>query len=161
MGLKAGLISAVVLAVAETAYSIYEFGGIDELSIASLVLVCAFAGVSLKTKNPLYMKLQPVFLGLCFAAVLLVMQALGKPLLVTMVDKYNSIIPVELRQGFNSPIVRDLLARTSLVLGLGFLVHACAVLYAALRMSNWWWLIIRGVGVYVMMFVCVMVARMI
>ncbi len=89
------------------------------------------------------------------------MQALGKPLLVTMVDKYNSIIPVELRQGFNSPIVRDLLARTSLVLGLGFLVHACAVLYAALRMSNWWWLIIRGVGVYVMMFVCVMVARMI
>ena len=159
MGLKAGLISAMLFALLETIYSLYEFGSLDELSIASLVLVCAFAVVSLKTKNSIYMKLQPVFLGLCFAAVLLVMQALGKPLLLVMLAKYDAIIPPDFRQGINQPLAKDLLARVSLILGFGFLVHASAVFYAAFRMSNWWWLVIRGVGIYAMMIICVLIAR--
>lgn len=159
MGLKAGLISAVVLALTETMYSLYEFGELDGLSIASLALVAAFAFLSLKFNNPLYMKLQPVFLGVCFGAVLLVMQGFGKPVLLVMLEKYDTIIPAELREGLRNPIAKHMLARLSLILGFGFLVHAVAILYAAMRMSSWWWLIIRGVGLYVMMFICVVITR--
>lgn len=159
MGLKAGLVSAIILSMAESAYSIYEFGSLDELSIASLILVCAFALISLKTKKAIYMKLQPVFLGLCFAIILFVMQVMGKPLLVVALEKYDSIIPIEFRSGINNPLAKDMLARVSFYLGFGFLAHALVVLYAALRMSNWWWLIIRGLGVYVMMLACIVIAR--
>jgi hypothetical protein len=105
------------------------------------------------------MKLQPVFLGLAFAAVLLIMQVMGKPLLVVALQKYDTLIPSEFRASLNSPLAKDMLRRVSFILGIGFIVHACAVLYAALRMSNWWWLLIRGVGIYVMMIICVLIAR--
>src|SRR6185437_13048650 len=104
-------------------------------------------------------KLQPVFLGLCFGVILLVMQAIGKPLLLILFEKYQNLIPGELQNNINNPAVKILLARSSLILGFGFLLHAFAVLYAALRMSNWWWLFVRGVGLYVMMFLCIMLAR--
>lgn len=65
--LKAGLISAILLALAEIFYSFYQFGSLDSLTIISLVLVLLLAGCSFKTQNSLYIKLQPVLLGVCFA----------------------------------------------------------------------------------------------
>lgn len=159
LGLKAGIISAVVLALAETAYSIYELGSIDELTLASLALVLVFAFLSLKFKTPLFMKLQPVFLGICFGVILLVMQAIGKPMMVMAAEKYGSMLPQEYQANLDHPLVKTMLAKLSLVLGFGFLIHAGAVLYAALRMSNWWWLFIRGIGLYAMMFACMIITR--
>ena len=86
LGLKAGLVAAIVLAVAESLYTIYEFGSLDALSVASLALVLAFGLLSFKSKNPIYMKLQPVFFGLSFGVVVLVLQIMGKPLLPLFID---------------------------------------------------------------------------
>lgn len=161
LGLKAGLVSAIILAAAEALYTLITYGSLDELSIASLVLVLVFGGISLKSNKAIYMKLQPVFLGLCFGAVLLVMQAMGKPLLLMFIDKYDMLMPENFQRQLQQPFMREQISQLSLVLGVGFLCHAGAVAYAAFRMSNWWWLLIRGVGLYVMMFGAVIVARLI
>lgn len=159
LGLKAGLIAAIVLALAETIYSFYEFGSLDYISFISLFLVSAFAFFSYKSQNPIFMKLQPVFLGVCFGLIFLVMQAIDKPLLIVLCQKYENLIPGEVRKNLNNPEALAVLSRSSLLLGVGFLAHASAVAYAALRMNNWWWLGIRGAGLYLMMFVCLVLAR--
>lgn len=159
LGLKAGLIAAIMLALAEMLYSFYEFGGLDYISLISLILISVFAVFSLKSQKPIYMKLQPVFLGACFGVIFLAMQVIDKPLLIVLFQKYENLIPGDLRKNLNSPEAIFLLSRSSLLLGLGFLAHAGAVAYAALRMNNWWWLVIRGIGLYFMMFVCIFIAK--
>lgn len=159
MGLRAGLFAAIVLALAEAAYTIYEFGALDSLSIASLILVLLFGLLSLRNNNSLYMKLQPVLLGLCFSCVIITYQIIGKPILILFFEKYGSLIPAALQSQLQNPHMHEMLGRVSLYLGLGFLLHSVLVAYAALRLSNWWWLLIRGIGLYVMMALCVVIAR--
>ncbi len=159
LGLKSGLIAAILFAVAEAAYTIYEFGELDWLSIASLVLVLVFGLLSFKSNNAIYMKLQPVFLGISFGCVVLVLQILGKPILLLVMEKYGSLVPAEIQINAQNPLVQKMLSQTSLNLGIGLLLHAALVAYAAFRMSNWWWLFIRGIGLYVMMGICVLMAR--
>lgn len=105
------------------------------------------------------MKLQPVFLGISFGCVVLVLQILGKPILLLVIEKYGSLVPAEMQINANNPLVQKMLSQTSLNLGMGLLLHAALVAYAAFRMSNWWWLFIRGIGLYVMMGICVLMAR--
>lgn len=159
LGLKAGLIAAAVLAVAEAIYSFYELGSLDWLSVGSLALVLLFGLLSFISNKAIYMKLQPVFLGLSFGLVMLVLQIMNQPILLLVMDKYGSIIPAEVATNLQHPLARQMLARASLYLGIGFLLHAGLVAYAAYRMSNWWWLFIRGIGLYIMMGLAVAAAR--
>lgn len=159
LGLKAGVWSAIFLAAIEALYTLYEFGTLDELSIASMIFVALFGLVSLRYNNPIFIKIQPVFLGVCFGIIALVFQVINKPILIFMLNKYASILPVELQNNIENPLMQNLLARLSCYLGFGFLLHASVVAYAAFRMSNWWWLIIRGIGLYIMMALCVLMAR--
>jgi len=161
IGLKAGLFAAIALALAEAAYTVYEFGTLDSFSIASLILVLLFGLLSLRSNNSLYIKLQPVFLGLCFGCVIIAYQIVNQPILILLCTKYKSIIPAPLQSQLQSPTMHEMLRRVSLNLGLGFLAHAALVAYAALHMSMWWWLFIRGIGLYVMMALCVVIARVI
>lgn len=159
-GLKTGIISAIGLALAEAVYSYLYYKTIDELTIGSLALVLVFGYISYKTENSLYFKFQPVLFGVIFSVLLLVTSFMGKPILVTMMYKYQYMIPAELREKVLNPIALELMAKSNLYLGWGFLLHAGVVAYAALYLSNWWWLILRGLGVYVMMFGAMMLARM-
>lgn len=159
-GLKAGIIAAVVFALVEIIYSLAVFGTVDSLTIGTLVLVLVLGFISYKSNNSIYFKLQPVFVGVVFGSVLLVTQAMGKPLLLLLVDKYQAMLPDDLALHFSNPMIRTMFARVSGILGVGFLVHAALVAYAAFRLNNWWWLFIRGIGVYIMMIICVVIARL-
>ncbi len=159
LGLKSGLLAALFLAVAELLYSFYEFGDLDWLSLLSLALVGVFGALSFAKNNPIYIKLQPVFLGVIFGIVMLVFQAMGKPLLLLMLDKYGGLIPDELAHKAQHPEVRLSLTQASLNLGIGLLVHAALVAYAAFRMNKWWWLFIRGIGLYIMMAIAMLMTR--
>ena len=150
-GLKAGVISAFAFALLEAGYTYYTTKGLDEISILSLALVSIFGVLSLKYDNPLFIKLQPVILGCCIGVGFLVMQYLDKPVMVLMATKYSHLLPAQLRSNLANPFFLALLKKASLYLGFGFLLHAAGVGYAAFYMSNWWWLIIRGVGLYVVM----------
>ncbi len=160
LGLKAGLWAAVILAVGEALYTFFELGSLDWLSIASLVLVLVFGLLSFKSNNAIYMKLQPVFLGLSFGCIVLGLQAFGKPILLLVMEKYSSLVPADMHINTANPQVKKMLSNASFNLGVGFLVHAALVAYAAYRLSNWWWLFIRGIGLYVMMAICVLMARL-
>lgn len=159
LGLKAGLISAIILAMAETIYSLYEFGSLDYISLISFLMVGIFAFFSFKSNNAIYMKLQPVFLGLGLGAFFIIMQLLGKPLLIVLFEKYDALIPRELQNNIKNPAAMALFSRLSLIVGFGFLAHASCVAYAAFRMSTWWWLFIRGIGLYLMLFFCALAVK--
>ena len=158
-GLKAGIISAVVFALLELAYTLYVYKTVDGITLGTLATLVIFGLLSYKTGSSLVFKMQPVILGVLFGTVLLVMQFMGKPLLPLLMEKYQYIIPEDMRARVNDPIFTALLKQSSMTLGWGFLAHAACVAYAAFFMSNWWWLAIRGIGVYVMMFMALIVAR--
>lgn len=159
LGLKAGVISAIILAILEAAYSFYELGALDYLSIASMALVLVFGGLSYLSKNPLYIKLQPVLLGVSFSVVVFLFQAFGEPILIVMLKKYGSLMPKEFSIDLSNPFVLSLLRKTSLYLGFGLFVHALMVLYSALKLNNWWWLFMRGVGLYLILALTFLIAR--
>lgn len=159
-GLRSGLIAGILIALAEAAYSLFFFGSIDELTIGSTLLIIVFGAISFKTKKDIYFKLQPVFIGLIFGAILLIMDFLDKPLLVMMMEKYQYMLPEEYRNQLSNPNMQILMKDLSGTLGYGFLIHAACVAYSAFKMNKWWWLIIRGIGLYLMMFLCAMISAM-
>lgn len=158
LGLKSGLIAAIIFAVLECAYTIYSFGDLDLLSIVSLSFVLIFAFISLKTNKAIYIKMQPVFLGIIFGVVIFIFQFLDRPILLEMADKYQNLFPKDLGISLNNKSFREVLSKTSLNLGFGFFAHSILVGFAAMRLSNWWWLAIRGLGFYLMMAICVIAA---
>jgi intracellular septation protein A len=159
-GVKAGIISAIAFALLEAGYTYYTTKSFDEITMLSLFLVSVFGYLSYRYEDPLLFKLQPVILGAILGIAFLVMQFLDKPVMVLMATKYRNLLPEAMRTTLQHPFVLARLKKVSLYLGFGFFVHAGAVAYAALYMSNWWWLAIRGIGLYVVMGLC-MLATMI
>ena len=158
-GMKTALWSAIAFAILEVVYSLYMYHTLDELTIGSFVLVLIFAFFSYRSKKAIYFKMQPVALGVSFALAFCLFQWMGTPLLIVIFNKYQAMVPAEARAMLAQPNTQDMLGRASYYLGWGFLFHGGLVAYSALRMSNWWWLLLRGIGVYVMMGICMWMAR--
>lgn len=158
-GLKAGVISAIIFSILEIAYTLIVYKQLDEISIGSLLLILLFGLISIKTNNPFYIKLQPVIMGTIIGVLFLVMQFLDKPLLLLLFKKYHLLIPSPMKENLENPFFVTILSKFSHFLGWGFLAHASAVLYSALYLSNWWWLLIRGLGLYAMMTLCMLLTR--
>lgn len=158
-GLKKGIMTALLFAFAELIYTLIIFKTIDGITASSFLFVVIFGVLSYRTKKAIYFKLQPVFLGLVFGLTLIVMYFFDKPLLVMLMNKYQYAMPAEYKEMVSTPIFKNLMQKLSYILGWGFLIHAGLVAYAAYRLSNYWWLAIRGIGVYIMMFLCTFIAR--
>ena len=156
--MKYAIIGALLAAVLELGYSLYLFGEVDEFSMVSVLLILVFGGLSLRFDNPLFFKFKPVILSAVMALTLLVTYSLGRPLLLMAADRYGEMFPEQMRWVLVHPYARQILERASLYLGFGFLVHAGAVAWAALRLSNWWWFATRSVGSYVMVTIVVVLA---
>ncbi len=153
-GLRAGIIAAVVIAFLELIYTVTVYKTLDQITLITVFTLALFSFFAYRSNSALIFKIQPVVMGGVFALIFIVMQIMGTPVLSTMAIKYAPMMPPEVREQMANPNFLYLLERTSLLLGGGFLLHAGAVAYAAYKMSNWWWLIIRGLGIYVMMFLC-------
>jgi intracellular septation protein A len=158
-GMKAGIIGAFILCFLELFYTLYQFGTVDSLTIGTFVLVLIFGFISLKTKNPIFFKLQPAILGLILGLILLICDLFGHNILSLAFAKYQFAFPEELRAATEDPRFIWALVKLNTYLGLGFLIHSALVAYAALKLSNWWWIIIRGIGLYVMMTICVVLIK--
>jgi len=156
--MRYAVLGALIAAGLELTYSFYRFGGIDEFSVVSVGLILVFGGLSLKFDNPLYFKFKPVILSSLTALTFLITYALSKPLLLLTLDRYGDLIPESMRPLLDHPRTRLIFARASLYLGFGFLIHAGAVAWVALRLNNWWWLLTRTGGAYLMLFIVVLLA---
>jgi len=109
--------------------------------------------------NPLYFKFKPVILSSVSAAIFLITYALSKPLLMAM-DRYADILPAQMQATAAQPHIRQIFERASLYLGFGFIAHAGAVAWVALYRSNWWWLLTRTIGAYLMLFIVSLLATL-
>ena len=159
MGLKAGLIAAIAFAFLESAASIYWFGGIDWLSILSLLLVLLLAYVSYRKKTAIHFKLQPVVLSIIFGMTFLITYWMGRPIMYSMLVKYQAQLPPQMQALMQDEQYIALLKLSSHYLGYALLLHAGLTAWAAFKMSNWWWVLIRGVGFYGFTILAMLIAR--
>lgn len=158
-GVKAGVIAAITLGLVELFYSFIVDRSLDYVALCSVGLIIIFGFLSIRSKNALYIKMQPVLIGSIFAAVLLGSSFMGTPLLVLLAQKYQNLLPKEAAVRLLRPESLALLHRLNFVLGIGFFIHAFLVAIVAFYLNTWWWLTMRGLGVYAMMVICTLYVR--
>ncbi|MBL6990554.1 MAG: septation protein IspZ [Bacteriovoracaceae bacterium] len=157
--MEIALIVAVLASAAECIFSIYQFGEIDYVSIASMLLIAIFAAVSYIKKTPLHFKLSPAIISGVLGIFLLVSYFLGRPLIYVMMMKYKDQMPGQMQILLQHEEFAQLMKLTSHYLGYSMLLHGLITAWAAIKLSNWWWLAIRGFGFYFLIFLAMMVAR--
>ncbi|MEI6833720.1 MAG: septation protein IspZ [bacterium] len=150
-GMRAAILAAIIVAFAEAAWSWHQFGEIDNITWLSIGLIVAMGLVSIKMKDPVLFKFQPVVMALILAAVMAWFQWQGQPLMVQMMPKVAAMLPEEQRWTLNAPEIVENMRRLDLLMIPTFITHAAIVAWAALRRSTVFWLIARGVGFYVLL----------
>ncbi len=158
-GLKAATITAIIMALLEAGLSLYWFGEIDLVTGASVLLVLGLAYITYHKQTAIFIKFQPVILSFLMGAMLLVSYWMGKPLLLEMSLKYSSFFPPEAQARLSHPLFQRLMVETTWWGGWAMIAHAAVTAWAALKLSNWWWLAIRGIGFYVFTLLAVFIAR--
>jgi len=160
-GMKAGLVTAVILAAAEASYSVYTFGNIDMVTGASFFLIVLMGFMSWKTKSEKFFLFQPVILSALFGAYLVITWLTGHPLILEMLDKYKDLMPAQVKEAMGYAEFREMFSLMSLTVGIGMFFHAAATAFAALKLNKWWWIAVRGVGFYFFFFTSGFIARLI
>ncbi len=158
---KAALISAIILAVLEAIVSYILFHEIDLVTIFSLTLVILLAVTAYKQNSSFLFKMQPVILSLFLGAALVISYAYNKPILYMMMLKYQNQMPVQIKEQITHPYFIALFRLSTFTLGIALFVHALVTYIAAIKLSNWWWIALRGIGFYVLCFIAMMVANII
>ena len=150
VGMRAGLAIAFILAVVEIFVMRQASGSWDPVSFTAAGLIAALGAVSLKLENSVYFKFQPVVLGVCLAGFIAYLQFFDTP----VVYRYLPLIQEGLPESMRS-ILKDrqfLAELNSLFTYLIWIVllHSAWIAYAALRCSNLTWLLVRGLGLWVL-----------
>ena len=158
-GIKAALITAIVIAVAEACLSLYFFGSLDWLTLVSVILVIVLAIVAYLKKNALHFKMQPVVLSTIIGLVFLITFFVGRPLLYELAFKYREQFPPHFSMMLLHPLMQQFLRLSSHYLGYAMLLHAFVTAWCAFKLSNWWWIAMRGVGFYLFSFVAMLLAK--
>lgn len=150
-GVKWGVAAAMVIAAIEVGGTWWVSGEIDSTTVVSALLVIVLGGLSWWLDDPRFFKFQPVVLGVAMAGILAWYQWFDTPLMLKLMERQSIMVPPEMREMAANPVVREMISRVSGDLVWFFLIHAALVAWAALRMSTMWWLVIRGVGFYVLL----------
>ncbi len=150
---------ALVVAIIESIWTFYYFKTLDFVSLFSLGTLLIFAFISLRKKDSFFFKFQSSFMSLVFAIALFISHLLKKPIFWEMMQKYKMHLPSHMQGPVNSPLFKEYLSLTTFYLSFTLLAHAILTTYAALKMSKWWWLFIRGIGFYFFLFAAVILAQ--
>lgn len=156
-GLRAAIIAAIVFAIAEAVWSYNQFGEIDKLTWASLILVIVMGAVAFKMRNDKLFKFQPVALAAVSAGALLYFQIFETPLMVQMMPKIAPMLPPEQQANINNPQMIALITRMDAMMIGVCIAHGALVAWAALRKSTLYWLIARGAGFYGLLAVALLI----
>jgi len=157
-GLKTALVSAIVLAILEAGMSLYFFGELDAVTGFSVVLIIGLAIYSYYAKSAIFIKFQPVVLSGALGLALLIFYWIGKPLFYIMLMKYQHQLPTEVKVQLQNPYFVEFFKLSSHYSGYALLLHAGLCAWAALKLSNWWWIAVRVLGFYILLFMAAMVS---
>lgn len=149
--LKMALISAVVLALVETVFTIYQFGTLDWITGISFLLVGLMSYFAWKKDDEKIFMWQPVIISWVFALYIFIVKLTGSDIFVDMFEKYGSVMPDQMQAAYQNPIMQQALRFLSWTAAIAFTIHGAVTLLAAYKLNKWWWLAARGVGFYVFM----------
>ena len=161
LSVKKALVFALILALLEAVYTIYKFGELDLVTGFSFLLLAILGGASFYKEDSIYFKFQPVILSIFMGAYFVYTFLVEEPIFVLMVTKYSNIIPEEHRLLYQHPNTQLVLKNASFTSGIGLLAHGVVTGFAAKKLSNFWWLVCRGVGFYIFLFISFLAARFI
>ncbi len=158
-GLKAGLIIAVIAAIAEALFSYFYLGTLDIFTGCSLGLITLMSLASWKMKTPLLFKLQPSVLGIGLVLALYISYFFFTPLFYSMVIKYGGVLNPRLLELANTEVGTAFFKELTLYSGHLLLIQTGLVTYAAFKLNNWWWILLRGVGFYLAFFLAMLLTQ--
>lgn len=158
-GLKAGLITALVLAVAEAIFSIVYLKRLDFVTLITLATVVIFIALSYKKQSVLWIKLQPSVMGAIIGLIFVISFLIDRPILLEMALKYRDLLPTMMKENVDHMGMQALLNYGTFSIGIGHFIHAAVCAMAAFKMNNWWWIGIRSVGYYLILFLCMMMTN--
>ena len=75
----------------------------------------------------------------------------GDPLLLQMLPKVKGLMPPDKQWVLSDGMFLKRMARLDLMMVFAFIAHGVIVAWAAMRKSTLYWLIARGVGLYVVL----------
>jgi intracellular septation protein A len=158
-GVKKAALITILAGIAEVIYSLYYFGEIDQFSIITIITIILFSGCSFFFNRGIFIKIQPVIMSFIFGISLMYSYWVDSPLLLEFALKYAHMLPESNQNLIVIPHFQQLLKFSTLTMGVGILCHGMTTLIAALYLSNWWWLAVRGVGFYLFAFISIVAGR--
>ena len=151
--LKAGVISAVVMASLMGMLAYWLLGRFDYEAIIVVITMLATGLVSIKLNSPIYFKLQPAITGVIFAAMLAYFQWFDTPLMGKLMPEVlhklheGKLISDEMFANMSSDAAVAMIIRFNRNAIFMMLIHAAIVCFAALRLRNLYWLLIKAAGI--------------
>ena len=149
--LKWAVLAAIACAVLDVVLSYYTLNAWDPGSLLALFLLCALGYVSVREGSMRYAKMQPVLLGIAFALYVAYYQFFGQPILDRYLPLVIKAVPPEFQHNFSDPEFLRRMSKAVTGLIFVFLAHAALCWWAAEKLSNGAWLVIRGVGFWVLL----------
>ena len=151
--LKAGVISAVVMAALMGVLAYWLLGIFDYEAIIVVVTMLATGLISIKFNSSTYFKFQPVITGVIFAAMLAYFQWFDTPLMVKLMPEAirklhdGKLISDTMFAHMSSDTAAAMIVRLNRNAIFMMLIHAALVAFAALRLRNLYWLLIKAAGI--------------
>lgn len=158
-GLKWGVVAALVVAVAECIWDYSQLGHVETITLVSFGLVAFLGLVSVKLNDSRFFKFQPVVVGVLLALFIAHRQFFGVPLLVQLYPKMRKLMPPVVVAMYDGPMGQRILTVFSAALIFVLLTHALLVAIAALRKGNLAWILVRGIGLWVLMAIAAVAVR--
>ena len=148
-GEKAGVYSAIFSALVLCVFYYVKLGELDYSMLVEVFFIILMGLVSLKFNNPKYFKFQPVVVGFSFGSFLLWFQVFDKPYLSYMLPRMAKLTP-ELQNIL--PIMEAKVDEISWMLIIVSFVHVGLVSFAALKLKDTGWFLMR-LSIYPLMLI--------
>lgn len=145
-GQKVGILSAIALSILIFFANWAILGELELVSFIEPAFFIILGVASLRLKNSIYFKFQPVIVNVLSALLLAGFQIAGTPLLVRWAPAMDKIMPPEMQGKLTHPLILEKLGLISHGLIYVMLVHALLVGWAALKKSNTTWVLARLAG---------------
>ena len=155
-GLEAGVWSGVIGSVALGFVFWLAFDYLDYEAIIMVVLLLVFGLISIKSKNEIFFKLQPVASGVISVGVLAWFQFFDEPFFLKILPKMHKMLPPEQLELVNQPEFVHAIERISLYCIVLITLHSILLAVTAFYSSTRMWLLVKalalpfvGIGVVV------------
>jgi len=150
--MRYALIGAIAAACFELVFSYIAVGYIDSFSIIFAGSILLFAALSF------YFSLKPAIIGGVTGLIVITTSFLNKPALLAMADHYSNFFPDTMQNMLVTQHFRDQLANTNGILGIGLIIHSTVTTWAAFNAGRWLWFFISTPGLYIIIFLSVLVS---